>query len=99
MTCRKTFKNVLVLELYQSLEDIPHIPDVVQNFEAFQQLPPNLLKKIILYETYESEDEIGDIVDLHMEDPLRFPLTKARFDSFVFWLSKNNFNHEELQVP
>jgi len=84
-----TIKNAVVLELYQSLEDIPHIPDCVQNFEAFQQLPPTLL----LYEdgeTHESVDEILTLDDL--DDPNRFPMTKARFDSFVFWLSKNNDN-------
>ena len=91
-----TIKNALVLELYQSLEDIPHIPDVVQNFEAFQQLPPTLLKKILLSEdgeTHESVDEVLTLDDLdELDDPLRFPVTKTRFDSFVFWLSKNNGN-------
>ena len=54
-----TIKNAVVLELYQSLEDIPHIPDCVQNFEAFQQLPLNLLKEILLYQETDDEDE-GD---------------------------------------
>ena len=88
-------KSALVLELYTSLGDIPHIPDVVQNFEAFQQLPLNLLKEILLYQETDDEDE--EIEDEYEEDS-RSPVTKDRFDSFVVWLSKNNCPGEDKKV-
>ena len=90
-----TIKSALVLELYTSLEDVPHIPDVVQNFEAFQQLPLNLLKEILLYQETDDEDE--EIEDEYEEDS-RSPVTKDRFDSFVVWLSKNNCPGEDKKV-
>ena len=50
------------------------------NYEKFENWS-------LTYENFENGDEI-----LALEDHLRFPMTKARFDSFVFWLSKNNDN-------
>jgi len=46
----ETIKDALLLELFLSLEDIPHIPEVVKNSEAIKDLSANLLKAIILHE-------------------------------------------------
>ena len=66
-------KDALVRELFRSLEDIPHIPDVALNSEAFKTLPVNLVKDILL-----NDVSVGVV-----------PSTKERFDSFVFWLTEN----------
>ena len=51
-------REAIVQELFMSLKDVPHIPDVVQNSDAFKMLPANLVKRILLYEEFtESEDE------------------------------------------
>ena len=51
-------REAIVQELFMSLKDVPHIPDIVQNSDAFKMLPANLVKKILLYEEFtESEDE------------------------------------------
>lgn len=74
----ETIKDAIVKELFLSLEDIPNIPEVVQNYEAFRSLPANLIKEILLFE--DIDDEFGDDV---------LPTTKEKFDAFVFWYSKN----------
>jgi len=71
-------KDAFVKELFLSLEDILHIPEVVQNNEAFTRLPANLIKEILLFE--DVDNEFGDDV---------LPTTKDTFDAFVFWYSKN----------
>ena len=53
-------KEALVHELFMSLRDVPHIPEVVQNSEAFKMLPANLVKDIFLHDQlteFEDEDE------------------------------------------
>ena len=72
-------KDELVLELFRSLKDVPHIPEVVLNSEAFKTLPDNLLKDILLY----------DITDLVLSGDIGVPNTKERFDAFVFWMTGN----------
>ena len=42
-------KGALILELFRSLKDIPHIPEVVENSDAFTSLPATLLKDILLH--------------------------------------------------
>ena len=76
-------KDALVLELFRSLKDIPHIPDVVENSDAFTSLPANLLKDILLH-----REKIIAIVGVT-------PTTKQRFDAFVFWLEKNQCDENE----
>ena len=50
-------KEALVHELFMNLKDIPHIPEVVQNSEAFKMLPVNLLKDILFkYRKIEDKD-------------------------------------------
>ena len=71
-------KDAIIKELFLSLEDIPHIPEVVQNNESFTSLPANLITEILLYE--DIDNEFGDDV---------LPTTKDTFDAFVFWYSKN----------
>jgi len=68
-------KKALVEELNRSLEYIPHIPDVVKNFEAFKSLPSNLVKQILLEDADEEETRWADDCDI--------------FYAFVFWLSGN----------
>ena len=41
-------KESLVFELFLSLKDIPDIPDIAPNSDAFMMLPANLLKEILL---------------------------------------------------
>jgi len=72
-------KDELALELFRSLEEIPHTPDVVLNSEAFKTLPFNLVKDIFL-----NDDSFGIN-----------PSTKERFDSFVFWLTENECSDED----
>ena len=60
-------KEVLVSELFFGLTDIPHIPDVVQNSEAFKMLPANLLKAI-LFKRIESEGELISTHSLYYDD-------------------------------
>ena len=76
-------KDALVLELFRSLKDIPHIPDVVLNSEAFKNLPVNLVKDIFL------SDVCGGVI----------PSTKERLDAFVFWLTENYCSdHDERKI-
>ena len=72
-------KDALVLELFRSLKDIPHTPDVVLNSEVFKTLPVNLVKDILL-----NDVSVGVI-----------PSTKERFDSFVFWLTENECSDDD----
>ena len=74
----ETIKDAIVKELFLSLKDIPNIPEVVQNNEAFTSLPANLMKDILLYK--DLDNEFGDDV---------LPTTKDTFDAFVIWYSKN----------
>ena len=78
----ESIKDALVLELYRSLDDVPHIPDVVQNSESFKRLPANLLKDVIL---------CGD-TDM-IESNL--PSVKNEFDAFMFWLSENEISEDD----
>ena len=50
-------KEVLVLEIYINLKDIPDIPDVVQDSEAFKMLPANLLKAILFKDPFDEDEE------------------------------------------
>ena len=75
----ETIKDAISKELFLSLEDIPNIPEVVQNHEVFFMLPANLVKEVFLTEEYEDFDE----------DDSQVPTTKQRFDAFVFWYSQN----------
>ena len=51
-------REALVHELFMSLKDVPRIPEVVQNSEAFKMLPANLVKEIFCYnQVTEFEDE------------------------------------------
>ena len=72
-------KDALVLELFRSLKDIPHTPDVVLNSEAFKNLPVNLVKDIFL------RDVCGGVI----------PSTKERLDAFVFWLTENECSYDD----
>ena len=73
-------RDVLLLELFRSLKDIPHIPDVVLNSEEFKTLPFNLVKDILLFDT---------TVLVFGPKSVGIPSTKERFDAFVFWLTEN----------
>merc|ERR1719445_2213088 len=79
-------KDALVLELFRSLKDIPHIPDVVENSDAFTNLPVNLLKDILLHKVMPDTE--------HPDDGSVIPTTKQRFDAFVFWLAKSQCDNE-----
>ena len=79
----QTIKDALVLELYLSLKDVPHIPDVVQDSEAFQLLPVNLLKDVLQ----------GDLYEHVTIDSL--PTTKEIVDAIVFWLSENECDDQD----
>ena len=75
-------KDAIVLELVRSLKDIPHIPDVVLNWEAFKNLPVNLVKDIFL------TDDCGGV----------FPSSKQRLDAFVFWLTENECSDDDKRI-
>ena len=75
----ETIKDALLLELFLSLKDVPHIPEVVKNSEAFKLLPESLLKEVLLHEA--REKTVGD--------------SKERLDAFVFWLSENDCSEED----
>ena len=70
-------KDELLFELFKSLKDVPTIPDVVETYDNFKDLPLGLVKEILLYDG----DRVGD--------GFASPTTKERFDAFVFWLSEN----------
>merc|ERR1712110_312851 len=72
-------KEALLLELFLSLKDVPHIPEVVKNSEAFKFLPACLLKEVLLHEA--RKKTVGD--------------SKERLDAFVFWLSENECSEED----
>ena len=76
----ETIKDALLLELFLSLKDIPHIPEVVENCEAFKCLPVSLLKAILLHDDAR-ERTVGD--------------SKERLNAFVFWLSENECSEED----
>ena len=76
----ETIKGAIVMELFLSLKDIPHIPDVVMNNEAFTSLPAFLVKEVLMYTYLEDYDN---------DDADYIPTTKQRFDAFVFWYSQN----------
>ena len=75
----ETIKDALLLELFISLKDVPHIPEVVKNSEAFKFLPASLLKEVLLHEA--KEKTVGG--------------SKERLDAFVFWLSENDCSEED----
>ena len=74
-------KAELLLELYTSLKDIPHIPDVVESYDNFKILPFSLVKEILLFDWIDYVAVDGAFVP---------PTTKERFDAFVFWLNDND---------
>ena len=80
-----TIKKAIFRELFLSLDNIPHIPDVVKNFDAFKRLPYKLLEEAYFGET--DDDELKDEDDQGRipENPM-----KVFFDAFVFWLSEND---------
>lgn len=80
-------KEGLVLELYRSLNDIPHIPDVVLNFDIFLDLPFSLLEDILVK------------VELCEEGPrhFKFASTMEKFNTFVYWLSNNGCSESEKE--
>lgn len=80
-----TIKKTLLLELFYCLGNIPHIPGVVKNSDAFKQLPYNLLEDIYFDEPDEDE---------YFKDD-RIPSNKESFDALVFWLSENDCTSEE----
>jgi len=83
----ENIKDALVLELFRSLKDIPHIPEVVENSDAFTSLPANLLKDILLHKAMSDTDHPGDGSVI--------PTTKQRFDAFVFWHAKSQCDDED----
>ena len=68
-------KDDLLFELFLSLKDVPHIPDVVETYDNFKDLPLSLVKEILLLDKVGA----GGVS----------PTTKERFDAFVYWLSEN----------
>ena len=78
-------KNSLVLEIFLSLKDVPHIPEVVQDSEAFKRLPVNLLKDVLQWDDKFTTEYVFRF----------YPTTKERFDAFVYWLSENECDDED----
>ena len=76
-------KDEMVLELHRSLKDIPHIPDIVENFLEFKLLPYSLVKEILTCNKNENNS---------------LPSTRQKFDAFMFWLSENNCHEEEREA-
>jgi len=83
-----SIKDEITLELHKSLKDIPHIPDIVEDYLEFKFLPYILVKHILLFNMGERQEMIMD----------SSPSTKQKFDAFVFWLSENNCSEEEKKV-
>ena len=84
-----TIKKAIFQELFLSLDNIPHIPDVVKNFDAFKRLPYKLLEEMF-GETDEDDDKDGDYQG-------SVPEMKVFFDAFVFWLSENDCTAEQKE--
>ena len=82
-------KDLIKLELHESLKDIPHIPDVVEDSLSFKFLPYSLMKDILLYE----KEEFSDIMIIKDSTPS----TRQKFDAFMFWLSENDCSVEEKE--
>ena len=78
-------KDEITLELHKSLKDIPHIPDIVEDFLEFKFLPYSLVKDILLYDKGEWKATVMD----------SSPSTKQKFDAFMFWLSENDCGEDE----
>ena len=76
--------NALIEEIIASLKDIPHIPEVVVNSDAFKSLPFELVEVIL------DPDWVGYCVA--NKNTLT---TKERFDAFTFWMSGNEVSDEE----
>ena len=85
-------KDPLIVEVYRSLKDVPHIPDVVNNSETFKDLPVNLLKDVLFHDEEVEVDVCEVCVDTVQ------PTTKEKFDAFVFWLSENECTNEEKML-
>ena len=79
----QSIKDALVLELHLSLMDVVHIPDVVQESEAFKHLPVNLLKDVLQ----------GDLYEYVAIDSL--PTEKEKVNAFVYWLSENECDDQD----
>ena len=79
----ESIKDALVLELYRSLKDVPHIPDVVQNPGAFKRLPVNLLRDVIL-----CRGDM-DMVESNLQS------IKTELDALMFWLSENEISGDD----
>ena len=82
-------QEALVQELYVNLKDVPHIPEVVQNSEAFKRLPANTLKEILLFEEWEVEEDIQDAVFKPGTGKRRSP-SKTKRAGLVFPVSRIN---------
>ena len=79
----QSIKDALVLELHLSLMDVVHIPDVVQESEAFKHLPVNLLKDVLQ----------GDLYEYVAIDSL--PTEKEKVNASVYWLSENECDDQD----
>ena len=83
-----TIKDEITLELHKSLKDIPHIPDIVEDFLQFKFLPYSLVKDILLYDKGEGNAKVMD----------SSPSTRQKFDAFMFWLSENDCGEDEKKA-
>ena len=76
--------NALMEEIIASLKDIPHIPEIVVNFEVFKTLPFELVEVILdpgwLWPCLSKKNT---------------PTTRQRFEAFAFWMSGNVVSDEE----
>ena len=91
-------KHAIDHELYRVLKDIPHIPEVVQDSEAFKRLPVDLLKNLLVG-GYDDDDNDGQ--DYPFDYPFAYdegPSAKDTFDAFVFWLSGNEIKEKEKKL-
>ena len=91
-------KHAIDHELYRVLKDIPHIPEVVQDSEAFKRLPVDLLKNLLVG-GYDDDDNDGQ--DYPFDYPFNYdegPSAKDTFDAFVFWLSGNEIKEKEKKL-
>lgn len=75
-----TVKKALALELYRSLRDIPNIPDVVLDHDAFKNLPFDVLEDILVQVEWSVESS----------DDFSFATSMEKIDIFMYWLSSNN---------
>ena len=92
-----SINDALVCELIRSLRDIPHIPEVVENSDAFTSLPLNLIKKLFLNNDEDSDEEDDEDEDWNKETDKRIPTTKEEFDAFAFWLSVNECSDKDTR--